>query len=424
MPKKFEPILEKVLARITPSREERRRVLVKVQGFLKALNAQLKKHRIAAKAVLGGSYAKDTWLAGDYDVDVFVRFALKHKNDDLSGMLGKALKPFKPTRIHGSRDYFWVREGKGKLKITYELVPVLAITKPSQAENVTDFSPWHVDWVNKKGKKRQNNDIRLVKTFMKAQRCYGAESYVRGFSGHVVDILTIHYRGFLPLLKAAAKWKTQAKVVVDVPRAHKGKALLVLNRSKTEGPVVLVDPVQPLRNAAAALAEENLARFTSAAKAFLKKPSEAFFEPKPIDFAAMKKKGKGLLVFVRAQTLARKEDVAGAKMVRAFEFLRDNLAEFSMIDAGWEWDKKRNARFWFLLGKPLLPAIEERRGPPLRFKDDVKRFKRGHKRTFTRKGKIWAREKRRYPTPAKKLSALLKEEYVQQRVRKPKMSRG
>src|SRR3989338_2312341 len=196
MPRKFEPVLKQALARVTPSREERKRVFVHVQRFLKTVNARFKKLKISAQATLGGSYAKDTWLTGDYDVDIFVRFALKHKEQNLSERLEQALKPFKAERLHGSRDYFWVLQGK----IKYELVPVLAITKPSQAENVTDFSYWHVAWVNKKGKKLKD-DIRLVKAFMKAQQCYGAESYVRGFSGHVVDILTIHFGGFVLLLK-------------------------------------------------------------------------------------------------------------------------------------------------------------------------------------------------------------------------------
>ncbi|MEM4246893.1 MAG: nucleotidyltransferase domain-containing protein, partial [Candidatus Woesearchaeota archaeon] len=173
-------MLKEVLAEITPDKEERKSTLKIVKNFLKNLNSSLKKNRFAAKAILGGSYAKDTWLKGDYDVDVFVRFSLKYKGKDLSKMLEKALTPWNAERVHGSRDYFWVH----KKQFKFEIIPVLEIKKANDAENVTDFSPLHVKWVNKNGKKYKG-DIRLFKKFCKAQGVYGAESYIRGFSGHV-----------------------------------------------------------------------------------------------------------------------------------------------------------------------------------------------------------------------------------------------
>src|SRR5574341_2145930 len=97
----LKPMLKEVLGGITPTAEERKETLKLVNAFLSALNASLRKNRCAAKAMLGGSYAKDTWLQGDYDVDVFVQFAQKHKADDLSVLLAKALKRWKPERVHG-----------------------------------------------------------------------------------------------------------------------------------------------------------------------------------------------------------------------------------------------------------------------------------------------------------------------------------
>jgi len=63
-------ILKQVLEEIKPEKENVR----EVEGFLKKLNSEIKKHKIKAKATAGGSYAKDTWLKGDYDVDIFVKF--------------------------------------------------------------------------------------------------------------------------------------------------------------------------------------------------------------------------------------------------------------------------------------------------------------------------------------------------------------
>ncbi|MBI4151242.1 nucleotidyltransferase domain-containing protein, partial [Candidatus Woesearchaeota archaeon] len=263
-------ILQDALVDITPGKTDLW-VVNDVRTFLQRLALELKSRKINAKPVLGGSFAKDTWLKGDYDVDVFVAFDLKYAADDLSAMLEKALKPWNVVRVHGSRDYFQL-----KGKINFEIIPVLAIKRAKQAQNVTDFSPKHVAWVNSKGK-RLKNDIRLFKQFCKAQRIYGAESYIRGFSGHVVDILVIYYGGFLRLLKAASKWSPTEKTVLDYSNQYKGQALMHLNESKIQGPLVVVDPVQPNRNAAAAIEQKPYLGLISAAKRFLKKPAAHLF---------------------------------------------------------------------------------------------------------------------------------------------------
>ncbi len=403
----FKTIFNEVQNEIVPSKEERSKLLSQVNVFLKSLNSELKRVRVQAKAMLGGSYSKDTWLSGDYDVDIFVKFNLQHKEQNLSDLLEKALKKWSHERIHGSRDYFWVRES-----IKYEIVPVLDISKADQAVNVTDFSPWHVAWVNKKGAKFKN-DIRLAKKFCKGSSCYGAESYIRGFSGHVLDILVIYYKGFLQLLKASNGWKP--KVVLDYNNVYKGKALMMLNKSKTEGPLILVDPVQPGRNSAAALTEENFNKFVSAAGKFLKKPSKAAFVEKQVDFDKLRKKGH--LIKISAQTLNDKEDVAGTKFVRAFEHVRKSLADFQVKDSGWLWDKKSKGAWWFVLGKKQLSADMDWAGPPLKIKDAVMNFKKIYRKTFTKKGRLWAKIKRQERTPEQVLKRVLSGQYVKERVR-------
>jgi tRNA nucleotidyltransferase (CCA-adding enzyme) len=400
-------LLLDVLQAIKPSAAERAEVLGRVREFVAKLERGLAKGRSKARVVLGGSFAKDTWLAGDYDVDLFVAFGLKQKDDDLSGLLGKALAPWKPERLHGSRDYFWIRGD-----VRFEIVPVLDIRKPSDARNVTDFSPLHVAWVNRHGK-RYKDDIMLAKRFCKAAKVYGAESYIHGFSGHVLDALIIHYGGFLPFLRAAAKWKP--KVVIDPKNTYRGKALLVMNASKTAGPLVLVDPVQPERNAAAAVSRENFDRLVSAAKAFLARPSRAFFEDRRIDADALRKRGH--LVLAEAKPLDGKQDVVGAKLCLAFEFLRKQLERrgFALKDAGWEWDGGRPATFWFLCRDAKLPETMQWEGPPVALERHAAAFRKKYRNATVRNGKLWAAIKRLHTTPESLLRELIRDGYVRMR---------
>ncbi|MBW2986333.1 CCA tRNA nucleotidyltransferase [Candidatus Woesearchaeota archaeon] len=402
-------ILKQVLEEIKPEKEK----VSEVEAFLKKLDAEIKKNKIKAKAVTGGSYAKNTWLKGDYDVDIFVKFDMKHANDDLSKLLAKILKKFKPETVHGSRDYFWVKN-----MIKFEIVPVLDIKKAKQAQNVTDFSPGHVKWVNTKGKKYKD-DIRLAKRFVKVNGVYGAESYIQGFSGHVIDILVIYYKGFIPLLRASQKWKP--KQIIDPTGKVGKKATMILNKSKTHGPMIVIDPVQPERNAAAALNLKNFDYFIKCAKDFLKKPSKEYFEYKKFDDEYFKKKGH--LMFIDVTVPEGKEDPVGAKLLKAYQFIRGKLKDFEPVEGGWSWDKQKKATFGYVVKKKKLPETYYRPGPPVEMKEQVKVFKKKHKKTKVNKGRIVAEIKNKNRDLKKYLEKeVFSDKYLKGKVKKCKLT--
>ncbi|MBW2971728.1 CCA tRNA nucleotidyltransferase [Candidatus Woesearchaeota archaeon] len=401
---------DKVLDQIRPTDKA---ALKEVDLFLKKLNSEIKKNRIKAKAVLGGSMAKDTFLKGDHDCDIFVKFDLSYKDKDISKMLASLLKQFKPSLVHGSRDYYRVKND-----MNYEIVPVLDIKDPKEAANVTDMSPLHVEWVKKHP--GFTDDIRLAKQFCKAAGVYGAESYIKGFSGHVLDILVIHYGGFNKLLIASQKWKD--KEVIDPEKHYRRDALHKLNRSKTDSPIIIIDPVDPQRNAAAALSSEKLERFRKAAEAFLKSPSEESFTVKEKTVEQLKKEsGRNKLVLLDVEAFTGKEDVVGAKLLKAFQQIRNqlNFYDFQILDAGWNWNKKRKAMFWYILDPKDLVPIKKWVGPPLTEKERVQNFKTKHKKTFTEKGRACTYVKRRYVEAEALLDDVIKQdEYLYEKVKK------
>ena len=382
-------------------------IMKEISFALEKINKSISKNKIKAKAVAGGSVAKGTFLNDDYDVDIFVKFDYSYKDEDISILLGKVLKEFKTVKVHGSRDYYQI---KNKLK--YEIVPVLDIDDPKKAVNVTDMSPLHVDWVKKYSK--FTDEIRLSKMFCKAQGCYGAESYIRGFSGHVLDILTIYYKGFLNMLKASQRWKEFS--VVDFNNHYKGKAFDEINKSKISS-LIVIDPILPGRNAAAALSKEKFDAFRKAAKDFLKNPSEEFFVRKEFSVDSLVKKArKNMIILIEATPLKGKKDIIGSKLMKAFEHIRNQLTanEFKLIDSGWKWDKK--AILYFITDPEPLSDVMEREGPPLSNKDRVKSFKDKHKRTFTRNRRIFAKVERPYTDAKSLIDSLLKDDYIKDRV--------
>jgi len=364
-----------------------------VETCVKHLDAQVK---------LGGSVAKGTYLKKDFDCDIFVMFDKKCKN--ISDLLGKALKGV--TRIHGSRDYFQIT----KYGINFEIVPVIKIKKPSDALNVTDCSPLHVDWIKEKiGKKPSlRNEIILAKLFLKANGLYGAESYIKGFSGHVLDILIVNYGSFLKLLKQVMKWKPQ--VLIDVNK-HKG----VLNNSKIEGPLIVVDPIQPDRNAAAAVGLEKFNLLKKYAKEFIDNPNKSYFIKKKISLAQIKKNQNYFVI--EATPVEGKKDVVGCKCLKVYEILCRILKGFEVKKSGWEMGK--TAVYWFVFEKGRLDSEFIRTGPKITLKDHARNFKKKHN-TFEKKGRLYAKIKRDKTTPKKVAYDMIKSKF-ENRVNKIKV---
>ena len=129
----------KILNEIKPTEKDKQRVKRLIESVLKKIKIE------DAKLELGGSYAKNTFLKGSHDIDIFVKFPYrKYKDKDLSEILNKRLG-LKHKKVHGSRDYFQLQ----KKEYTFEFIPVLDIKDSSQAKNITDVSPLHKKWVKK-----------------------------------------------------------------------------------------------------------------------------------------------------------------------------------------------------------------------------------------------------------------------------------
>ena len=390
-------------------------VLVEIELFVKEINKEIAKNKIKAECTKGGSVAKGTFLRGDFDVDLFVRFDYKYKDEDLSKLLEKILKNFKPTLVHGSRDYFQLKQSN----LNYEIVPVLKVKNPEKSLNVTDMSPLHVDWVKKNIKKGQDDDIRLAKKFCKAIGVYGAESYINGFSGHVIDIMIIYYGSFMNLLKNSQKW--QPKVIIDTEKYYKNKrdVLFNINTSKLQSPIIVIDPILKTRNAASALSYEKFALFKEKAKQFLKKPEKRFFVELKIGKTYLRQKYKKNLYILTLKAKKGKDDVVGSKILKAFKFMKNELKKkgFDFKDSGWYWNKTPRVLYWFVFKDKLLPKKSIIKGPPLDMKEACVNFKKSYKKTLKKSGKLCAEiviEKR---TPEENIKELSKKDYFKEKIK-------
>ncbi|HIG97976.1 TPA: CCA tRNA nucleotidyltransferase [Candidatus Woesearchaeota archaeon] len=434
--KETERRLEEVKSDKRPTTEESRKVANVAKEFVANLETALKAAKLKAAPVVGGSGAKGTWLKGMHDIDIFVCFdyaRYKEKSRELSEFLAVAVKKTFPRheRLHGSRDYFKVSYNG----YNFEVIPILKIARANQARNITDASLLHAVWVTKEARKKPGlaDEIRLAKAFCKAQRVYGAESYVRGFSGYACEVLTIYYGGFLKLATAAAsKWKKQIaagkKIVVDAAGHYKGRdPTRELNEAKVQSELIVIDPIQKDRNATAALSSEVLWKFITATECLLKNPAKSQFERQDVTAETLAKKARGKsLIIIEAKPLPGKEDVVGAKLMKVFGHFLKALEEngFKTSKSGWEWNGKKagDAMLWYALDKKV-PEAEIREGPPLDKTIHADSFRKEHSEkkgspVFERNGRLYARIERAYSKPQQLVKTMIAEdEYLKDKAK-------
>jgi tRNA nucleotidyltransferase (CCA-adding enzyme) len=357
----------------------------------------------------------------------------------LENVLSLAFPKMIIERVHGSRDYFQFC----KKKLDYEIIPVLKIhaSNYASAENVTDLSPEHVAWVEKYTDKNPllNDEIRLMKQFMKTAKVYGAESYINGFSGHIVDILVIHYGSFLSLIKKFASLynsKLDDALIIDHENNMKNP-LKELNQSKIS-PLIIIDPIQKDRNAAAALNKEKLLDFVSSCKSFLDSPSKDFFIVKKFDLESeimsrVKKlrdkkdvfkdkfKDKFSLIIISAYPHEGSRDIMGTKILKTYEDLKKQLLlnDFTICADFWHYYVDDNSgNICFIFKNEKLSTMIEQAGPPLNIHDDVDNFRRKHEKTYVKGNRIFSLVKRRYLLPEELLKRLFSEVFIKSRMKK------
>ncbi len=396
---KTDSLFQEVLEKINPSVKDQTIIKKSLDLFLRKLELKKRKNKIKASIFVGGSFAKNTLIKKDvYDIDIFIRFDKKYIKQDISALTSKILKGNKFTTLKGSRNYFRIKINP---KIFFEIVPVIEVKRPQEAGNITDLSYSHVNYVKRKVKSEKIlNDIKLAKAFCYANQCYGAESYIRGFSGYGLELLVYHYKGFLPFVRAIAKSKN--RIIIDLEKKYKNKRsiLMDINASKLQSPIILIDPTFKQRNVLAALSDETFAKFQKACKKFVKKTTIKGFELEKTDIKQVKnaaKSKKQEFILLEGKTKKQEGDIAATKLLKFYKHLSKEVEKYFFIKKqGFNYGGKKAARFFFVAKSRKELVIS---GPLIKQDKNMKKFKKVHKNTFKKLGRIYAREKITYNLP-------------------------
>ena len=215
---------------------------------------------------IGGSYAKGTWLSGEVDLDIFVKLK-KDVDEKTFESIGKtigfdSLKKFKPYVRYSEHPYVEAEIEHTRVNV----VPCYDVEIGSW-KSAADRSSFHTKFILQSLDQSKKDEVRLLKKFLIGIGIYGAEIAKEGFGGYVAEVLVHHYRSFLGVLEAASSF---------VPHQVIGNPT-----KKFDTPLIIIDPIDSNRNLGTAISAESAGRFILASRAFLKKPSLAFFKSQP-----------------------------------------------------------------------------------------------------------------------------------------------
>ncbi|MFA5303484.1 MAG: CCA tRNA nucleotidyltransferase [Candidatus Nanoarchaeia archaeon] len=320
----MEKVFLKVLSEIKPSNEETKMLNEVSSKIIKVLEKNAKELGVNIQAVLGGSASRGTNMKGNFDLDFFVRFdSEKDIIEHYKLLITKSFDGFKI--VHGTREYFnGIFEG-----YKVEFVPSIKYDSPNKAKNSADISFFHIDYLKKKFDKNPElkNEVLLLKQFLKANDIYGAESARSGFSGYVCELLIIYFKGFYNLLEYFEVAKP--KVVVDIEKHYKSSddAIKAFNKNKISGPLLVVDPQLPLRNAASCVSMTSFSEFIFKARLFLRTNDPKLFNIRGIKLSLVRerslRRGTKLIAFK-----LKKEgdfDILKAKALRKLNQIESSL---------------------------------------------------------------------------------------------------
>ena len=381
-------ITEKILKKIKPSHEEEK----KVKGFVSQA-VRIVKAVSGKEIVICGSIGKFTWLRGDHDIDLFIIFPKEATREELEE---KGLE-------YGKRV---IRELRGREQIKYaehpyvrgfvkdfviDVVPCYGINEGENIISAVDRSPLHLKYILNNLPEKSRDEARLLKQFCKGISVYGSDTKTEGFSGYICELLIIKYENFENVLKNASSWEAGHKIDIE-------------NNSEIsfrDQPLVIIDPTDKNRNAAANVNGENFLRFVKKCDGFLKKPSEKFFFSKKERLS-----GKEITILKERETLftaykIKKPDVIDdilypqlRRSLRRIETLLQH-EDFSLVRS-YEFSDEKNAYMIMELDIFSLPKIKKMIGPPIFVATHVKEFTSKYKKTNVEGNRLVAEKTREF----------------------------
>jgi tRNA nucleotidyltransferase (CCA-adding enzyme) len=359
---KIDSIIQEATESSVPSKPKQSK-LEKISKEIQKEIANFKDKRIS-RVLVGGSFAKGTWLENDTDIDFFVMIepnVERAEFEELGKSVGyHALKKYKPYLRYSEHPYV-----EGKVDGTrINIVPCYRVEK-NKWKSAADRSPFHTDFMQAKLNENLKSQARVLKKFLKAVGIYGSQIAVSGFSGYVTEVLNLKYGSFKGVLQVFSELKPNHIISIDPPNE---KVIEKFNSS-----MIIIDPIDSNRNLGAAISANCVAKFVLASRLFLRNPSIEFMRKSRRPNAKIRNQIESNLLIIEFYIQKRSPDILWGQLKRKLTSISKMLSNsrFEIIKKFCFTDEEKHAVFIFMIEFTNLPKISINKGPEVYLKAET-----------------------------------------------------
>ncbi len=371
-------ICNEVLKYIIPSSEETSKAYELFKIIKSRIEGIVKELGFPYSITLEGSVVKNTHLRGETDLDIFILI----RNDKMSqewleeliDEIAKVLSEYKPRKLYASHPY--IRLDVNGMEV--DIVPAYMAYSIEEVKTAVDRTPFHTRFIRERLHDEKVNEVRLLKKFFKSINVYGAEIKVEGFSGYLTELLIVYYGSFINALHGIANWSPPQ--VLDINRRSADVKDYI--RIYGEKPLIVPDPVDPRRNAAAAVALGSFSKAVLAARTFLERPSINFFFPQPATSSwevlnnLIEIRQTSIVGYMVNYAVGTSPDIIWGELKRGLRrginVLRNH--DFVVVDYGIWCDEVSRALILYEVTPPKLSTYKLHLGPKVFRVDDTDKF--------------------------------------------------
>ena len=351
-------VIAKARDLVTPSVQDIAKNNDVAKLVLERVEAECSKHPEIIGVMLCGSYPKGTWMPGLSDIDVFVKFDKDTPRDrftEIAHNVGfAALEEHEPYVRYSEHPFVEAIVNGTKVN----MVPCFDIND-GLWQSAADRTPHHTEYMARKLSEPMQNDIRVLKQFLKSNGLYGAEIARRGFSGYITEVLVSCLGSFEGVIRKFADAKS-GMILGDAGRQF-------------DADIVVMDPIDNQRNLTAAVSTENMGRFVMLCRTFLDRPSLSFFRPASVK-PALGIVNNCLMVVFRYKKRSR--DVIWGQAKKSATTIARKMKHhgFKTVKSGAFADDGGQAILFFLLESDRISEYHMRVGPSFFNETGIKAF--------------------------------------------------
>ena len=364
----IDDITLEISASSSPSKLNQKK-LEKISRELENEIMNFKDHRIL-EVIVGGSFAKGTWLENDIDYFIMIESTVERKEfEEIGKSVGfYALRKYKPYLRYSEHPYVeGIVDG-----IRINIVPCYKVEK-NKWKSAADRSPFHTIFMQSSLNDYLKGQVRVLKKFLKSIGIYGSQISVSGFSGYVTEVLVLKYGSFRNVLQTFADLKPNYIISLE--------SLNEKATGKFDSPIIIIDPIDSNRNLGAAISSECLAKFVLASRLFLNEPSIEFFKRPRKSSSKIINSFKSNLLIIEFKIQERSPDILWGQLKRKLASISKQLenARFKIIKKICFTDEREHAVFIFIIEFTNLPKLNLNLGPEIFRKNETNSFikKRG-----------------------------------------------